>query len=265
MMGIINITPDSFSDGGQVVDTSSAIERAEKLLAQGVDILDLGAESTRPGAEAVDTKTELLRLEPVVQALRKKFPRVPLSVDTYKSKVAQVSIEAGADIINDIEGGRWEMTDDESPMAKVAAHLKCPLILMHRRKESDYNDFWPDLLSDLKKSIALALKAGVTPEQLWLDPGFGFGKTTQQNLQLVRNLEKICALGLPVMLGASRKSTLGKILNEENPLLREEGNEATSAWGIAQGCRMIRAHDFSRLRKIIMMADALRRGQNWHE
>jgi len=265
MMGIINITPDSFSDGGEVTDISSAISKAQSLIDQGADILDLGAESTRPGAAAISEENELSRLKPIIVALRKKFPRAPLSVDTYKSSVAKVAIELGADIINDIEGGRSDMKNNSSPMAKVAVQLKCPLILMHRRKEPNYKDFWPDLIDDLKKSVTSCLDAGIAPEQLWLDPGFGFGKTPQQNLMLVRNLEKITALGFPVMLGTSRKSTLGLVLNEKNPMYREEGNEVTATWGIAQGCHMIRAHDFSRLRKVIQMADALRRGQTWSE
>jgi dihydropteroate synthase len=265
MMGIINITPDSFSDGGEVTDISSAISKAQSLIDQGVDILDLGAESTRPGATTISEETELARLKPVIVALRKKFPQVPLSVDTYKASVAKTAIESGADIINDVEGARWEFSKDSSAMAKVAAQLKCPLILMHRRKDANYKDFWPELLSDLKLSLHLCLDAGIAPEQLWLDPGFGFGKTPQQNLMLVRNLEKITALGFPVMLGTSRKSTLGLVLNEKNPSSREEGNEVTATWGIAQGCHMIRAHDFSRLRKVIQMADALRRGQTWFE
>jgi dihydropteroate synthase len=265
MMGIINITPDSFSDGGEVTDISSAISKAQSLIDQGVDILDLGAESTRPGATTISEETELARLKPVIVALRKKFPQVPLSVDTYKASVAKIAIESGADIINDVEGARWEFSKNSSAMAKVAAQLKCPLILMHRRKDANYKDFWPEILSDLKLSINFCLDAGVAPEQLWLDPGFGFGKTPQQNLMLVRNLEKITALGFPVMLGTSRKSTLGLVLNEKNPSSREEGNEVTATWGIAQGCHMIRAHDFSRLRKVIQMADALRRGQTWSE
>ncbi len=265
MMGIINITPDSFSDGGEVTDIASALVRAQSLLDQGVDILDLGAESTRPGSQSISEEIELARLKPVIIALRKKFPRVPLSVDTYKSAVAQCAVENGADIINDVEGARWEVSGNSSAMAKVAAQLKCPLILMHRRKEANYKDFWPEMLSDLKLSVNFCLEAGVTPEQLWLDPGFGFGKTPQQNLMLVRNLEKITALGFPIMLGTSRKSTLGLVLNEKNPLQREVGNEVTATWGIAQGCHMIRAHDFSRLKKIIQMADALRRGQTWAE
>lgn len=265
MMGIINITPDSFSDGGEVTDIPSALQRAQSLINQGADILDLGAESTRPGSNAIAEEVELARLLPVIVAIRKKFPQLPLSVDTYKSAVAKKSIEAGVDIINDVEGARWEVKNHSSNMAKVAALLKCPLILMHRRKDPNYRDFWSELLNDLKVSINLCLEAGVAPEQLWLDPGFGFGKTPQQNLMLVRNLEKITALGFPVMLGTSRKSTLGLVLNEKNPVHREEGNEVTATWGIAQGCHMIRAHDFSRLRKIIQMADALRRGQTWSE
>jgi dihydropteroate synthase len=265
MMGILNITPDSFSDGGEALDVSSAIKKAEALVEQGVDILDLGAESTRPGAETVSEEKELSRLKPILEALRKKFPQLPLSIDTYKATVAKIAIESGVDIINDVEGARYEIKNGSSPMAQVAAQLKCPLILMHRRKDPIYGDFWHELIEDLKYSIQVSLEAGVAPEQIWLDPGFGFGKTPQQNLLMVRHCEKITALGFPVMLGTSRKSTLGLILKEKNPLNREEGNEATTTWGIAQGAHMIRAHDFSRLRKVIQTADALRRGQNWKE
>ena len=265
MMGIINITPDSFSDGGEVTNVSTAIKKAQSLIDQGVDILDLGAESTRPGATPLSEKTELERVKPIIAALRKNFPQVPLSIDSYKPNIAKVAIENGVDIINDVEGARWEVTENSSAMARVAVQLKCPLILMHRRKEANYKDFWSEIISDLKSSINFCLDTGVAPEQLWLDPGFGFVKTPQQNLMLVRNLEKVTALGFPVMLGASRKSTLGLVLNEKDSLQREEGNEVTATWGIAQGCHMIRAHDFSRLRKVIQMADALRRGQTWAE
>lgn len=264
LMGIINLTPDSFSDGGETPDASAALKKAEQLLNQGVDILDLGAESTRPGAQPVDAATEIRRLVPAVKALRQKFPRAALSVDTYKASVAQAGIEAGADIINDVEGGRYEVDAQGSPMARLCAQLNCPLILMHRRPAPiTTGDFWAILISEIKTSLAYARQAGLPLEQLWIDPGFGFGKTPQQNLWLVRNLEKIAALGFPVMLGTSRKSTLGLVLNEPNPLQREAANEAATTWAIARGCRMIRAHDFSRLAQVIKMADALKDSPHW--
>ena len=263
-MGIINITPDSFSDGGKIIDAASAIKKVEALIAQGVDIIDLGAESTRPGATPIDEATEIQRLLPVIKALREKFPKLALSVDTYKAAVAEVAINAGADMINDVEGARHQIDSQSSPMARICARLNCPLILMHRRAAAtDEKDFWPNFLSEIKTSVKLAHHAGIKPEQIWIDPGFGFGKTPNQNLLLVRNLEKISALGLPVLLGTSRKSTLGLVLNESDPLKREAGNEVTAAWGIAKGCRMIRAHDFSHLAAVIKMADTLKDSPNW--
>ncbi len=264
LMGIVNLTPDSFSDGGETLDAPAAIKRTELLLDQGVDIIDLGAESTRPGALPIDAATEVQRLLPVIKALREKFPKLAISVDTYKAAVAEAALKAGADLINDVEGGRHEIDDKGSPMARTCARLNCPLILMHRRTEIiEEKDFWLTLISEIKISLQLARQAGIPLEQLWVDPGFGFGKTPNQNLLLVRNLEKIAALGLPILLGTSRKSTLGLALNEPNPLKREAGNEVTAIWGIAKGCRMIRAHDFSHLGKVIKMADTLKDSPNW--
>ncbi len=262
-MGIMNLASDSFSDGGQLSDEASTLTRAEKLLADGADVLDLGAESTRPGATPVDATTELARLLPVVRALRRRFPQAALSVDTYKASVARACVEAGADLVNDVEGGRFEARPDESPMGSACAALRCPLILMHRRTQADYQDFWTEVLQDLRDSLRCARAAGMRPEQLWTDPGFGFGKTPAQNLMLVRDLAKITALGFPVLLGTSRKSTLGLVLGEADPLRRGPGNDATAVWGIAQGASMIRVHDAAALRPIVRMADALRHGPGW--
>jgi len=263
IMGIMNLAPDSFSDGGQLNDEAAALARAEKLLAEGADVLDLGAESTRPGATPVDAATELARLLPIVKALRRRFPQAALSVDTYKASVARACVEAGADLVNDVEGGRFEARPDESPMGSTCATLRCPLILMHRRTQADYEDFWPEVLQDLRLSLRCAQAAGMRAEQLWTDPGFGFGKTPAQNLMLVRDLAKIAALGFPVLLGTSRKSTLGLVLGEPDPLRRGAGNEVTAAWGIAQGASMIRVHDVAAIRPTVRMADALRHGPSW--
>jgi dihydropteroate synthase len=262
-MGIMNLAPDSFSDGGQLNDEAAALARAEKLLAEGADVLDLGAESTRPGATPVDAAPELARLLPIVKTLRRRFPQAVLSVDTYKAAVARAAVEAGADLVNDVEGGRFEARADESPMGSACARLRCPLILMHRRAQADYEDFWPELLQDLRGSLRCARAAGMPAEQLWTDPGFGFGKTPAQNLMLVRDLSKIAALGFPVLLGTSRKSTLGLVLGEADPLRRGPGNDVTAAWGIAQGASMIRVHDVAAIRSVIRMADALRHGPGW--
>ena len=263
IMGIMNLAPDSFSDGGQVHNEATALARAEKLLAEGADVLDLGAESTRPGAEPVDAPTELSRLLPIVKALRRRFPQAVLSVDTYKATVARACVEAGADLINDVEGGRFEARPDESPMGSVCAALRCPLILMHRRAQAAYEDFWTEVLQDLRTSLRCAQAVGMPKEQLWTDPGFGFGKTPAQNLMLVRDLSKIAALGFPVLLGTSRKSTLGLVLGEPDPLRRGVGNDVTAAWGVAQGASMIRVHDVAALRPVVRIADALRHGPRW--
>ena len=263
LMGIMNLAPDSFSDGGQLPTEAAALARAEQLLAEGADVLDLGAESTRPGATPLDAATELTRLLPVARAIRRRFPQAALSVDTYKPSVARACVEAGVDLVNDVEGGRFEARPDESPMGSACAQLRCPLILMHRRAQPDYEDFWTEVRHELRASLRAAQAAGMPAEQLWADPGFGFGKTPAQNLMLVRDLSKIAALGFPVLLGTSRKSTLGLVLGEPDPLRRGPGNEVTAAWGIAQGASMIRAHDVAALRPIVRMADALRHGPGW--
>lgn len=261
VMGIMNVTPDSFSDGGQLPDPDAVLRRAESLLAAGADVLDLGAESTRPGATPVSAQEESARLIPAIKALRRAFPQAALSVDTYKAAVAEAGIEAGADLVNDVEGARFEAAGEASPMAVVCARLRCPLILMHRRRQADYQDFWPEIIADLRGSLKLALGAGIPAHQLWTDPGFGFGKTHAQNLSLVRDLSKIAALGYPVLLGTSRKSTLGQVLDEPDPLRRGPGDVATAVWGIAQGCSMIRVHDVAAIRPVVRMADALRQGR----
>ncbi len=197
-MGILNVTPDSFSDGGLAASPEAAAERAEQLVAEGADILDLGAESTRPGAAPVDAATELARLLPAIAAIRRRLPAIPLSIDTYKASVAAACIEAGADVINDVEGGSHEADQAGSPMARTCARLGCPLILMHRRKEADYKEFWPEILTETSHLIQRARWAGLPPEQLWVDPGFGFGKTPAQNLQLQGNLDR------PELLGTAR-------------------------------------------------------------
>jgi dihydropteroate synthase len=263
IMAVMNLAPDSFSDGGQLPDADAATARAELLLSQGADVLDLGAESTRPGAQPVDAATELARLLPAVKALRRRFPQAALSVDTYKPEVARACVEAGADVVNDVEGGSFGATGDASPMAAACAALRCPLILMHRRARPDYADFWPELLADLRGSLRRALAAGVPPGQLWTDPGFGFGKTPAQNLMLVRDLAQVAALGYPVLLGTSRKSTLGLVLGEDDPLRRGPGNDVTAAWGVAQGASMVRVHDVAAIRPVLRMADALRRAPHW--
>ena len=261
LMGVLNVTPDSFSDGGRAFTPEAAAARAEALAQEGADVIDIGGESTRPGAQPVDADTELARLLPALREIRRRLPRLPLSIDTYRPETARACVEAGADIVNDVEGGRHGAGPEGSPMGAVCARLRCPLILMHRRREPDYADFWTELLGDLRDSIHRAHAEGVRPEQVWTDPGFGFGKTPAQNLLIVRELSKVAALGPPVLLGTSRKSTLGLVLGKDSPEDRHEGTAATGVWGVTQGCSMLRVHDVARMRPYVRMADAVRSGR----
>ncbi|MDE3084137.1 MAG: dihydropteroate synthase family protein, partial [Verrucomicrobiota bacterium] len=262
IMGILNVTPDSFSDGGQLPTPQAVVDRAGALLAAGADVLDIGGESTRPGAASLSAAEETDRVLPAVTAVRRAFRDAPISIDTYKAVVAEAVIRAGADIVNDIWGGTHGLTIEQrnhwtaaqrrgealpaalprSPMAAAAAALGCPLILMHNRPDRNYGDFLADVILDLCLSLALAREAGVPEHQIWLDPGFGFAKEPAQNLEVLKNLHRIVALGYPVMLGTSRKSTIGRVLGAPVDE-REVGTGATLAWGVQQGCAMVRVHD----------------------
>lgn len=261
-MGIINVTPDSFSDGGRWANPEAAAAQAERLVAEGADVVDLGAESTRPGASPVDAAEELGRLVPAIREIRRRLPDIPISADTRKREVARAAVEAGADLLNDVQGGaepdpRWPS------LGPVAAELGCPWILMHNRARPHGADLWGEVRAELGAAIARAEAAGVPRRQLWLDPGFGFGKTPAENLELVGRLERLTGLGLPVLLGTSRKSTLGKVLGEPDPARRGPGDAACAAWGISRGAAMIRVHDVAALVPVARMADALRRGRAW--
>jgi dihydropteroate synthase len=277
-MGILNVTPDSFSDGNQLTTSEAIWARAEQMIAEGAEVLDIGGESTRPGAEPVSSEAELARVLPAIEVVRRNQPDIPISIDTYKAEVAAAAILAGADMVNDVRGlthglpaaerNRWLGTApgapaaallEPTPMAVTVAALGCPVIVMHQRPAPDYQDFWPDLLRDLHLSLALAAAAGIPEHQLWLDPGFGFGKTVAQNLAVLRDLGKIVALGHPVLLGTSRKSTIGRVLGTE-VADRVDGTGATLVWGIQQGCAMVRVHDVAAMRRYVRMADAVRQG-----
>jgi dihydropteroate synthase len=272
-MGILNATPDSFSDGGQFPTPAAIVERARVLLDEGADILDLGGESTRPDAEPIDTLTELARVLPALTALRQNFPDAPISIDTYKPEVATAAIRAGADLVNDIWGAAHGFTAAQrraappprSPMAETVAQLRCPIILMHNRPDKNYADFWADLLADLRFSLALAHNAGIPAHQIWLDPGFGFAKSPAQNLAVLKNLSRVAALGHPVLLGTSRKSTLGQVLGGAPADDRLEATAATLVWGIQQGCAMVRLHEIAPHRRFLTTADAVKAGESWCE
>lgn len=262
-MGIVNLTPDSFSDGGKFSSSTAAVAQAQALVAAGADVLDLGAESTRPGHAPVSAEEEIARLLPALRAIRAALPEVPISVDTYKAEVAADAIAAGADILNDVWGGLHEAAGEISPMAQVAAQTGAPLILMHNRTEPVADAiFWETFLRELQHSVRLARAAGVPQRQIWLDPGFGFGKTPSQNLESLRALHLVVQLGFPVLLGTSRKSTLGLVLDAPVDR-RQPGNLATAVWGVQQGAAMLRVHDVAEVRAAVQMADALRTGLHW--
>lgn len=250
IMGILNATPDSFSDGGKYNGVERAIMRARELVAHGADILDIGGESTRPGAEKVTLEMELERVIPVIQAISKEV-QVPISIDTYKAEVAKQAIEAGAHIINDVWGAK---ADPDMPA--VAAKLQVPIILMQNRKERDYQQLIPDMISDLFESITLVKRAGVKDENIILDPGIGFAKTFEDNLKVMHQLEHFHTLGYPLLLGTSRKRFIGHVLDlpaEE----RMEGTGATVCLGIQKGCQIVRVHDVKEIARMAKMMDAM--------
>ncbi|WP_134685189.1 dihydropteroate synthase [Brevibacillus migulae] len=253
IMGILNVTPDSFSDGGRYVDLDQAVAHARELVAAGADILDIGGESTRPGSAPVEAAEELDRVIPVIRALAGEC-KVPLSIDTYKAEVADRAIEAGAHIINDVWGAK-----KDPRMAEVAAKWDVPIILMHNRDNMDYADFYTDFLHDLHESVKIAQDAGVKEDKIILDPGIGFAKTLDQNLETMRRLDELVALGYPVLLATSRKSMIGKVL--DLPVdQRVEGTAATVALGIERGCHMVRVHDVKEMKRVAKMMDAMLRG-----
>jgi dihydropteroate synthase len=275
VMGILNITPDSFSGDGLLAGASTetragrtasrtaidpveaAVSTARRMVEEGADILDIGGESTRPGHQAVDVEEERRRVVPVIAAVRSALPDTPLSVDTTKPAVAEAALAAGADLINDV----WGVGDDDS-VARLAADHGVPLVVMHNRTEARYTTFLPELIADLERAIERALALGVRWDDLIVDPGFGFGKTAEHNLELMRELRSLTMLGRPILLGASRKSTLGRVLGlpvEE----RLEATLATTALAISEGVDVVRVHDVAANVRAARMSDAIVRG-SWH-
>ncbi len=258
LMGVLNVTPDSFSDGGLFFDKEKAIAHGIRMVEEGADIIDIGGESTRPGSKPLELDEELRRVIPVIESLSKKVG-VPISIDTYKSAVAQRAIEAGAEIINDISALNFDPN-----LAQVAAKENTPLVLMHIRgtpetmqKNVYYESLLSEILHSLKDSIRMAESAGVDPRQIIVDPGIGFGKTVEDNLFIIKNLYEFRILGKPILLGTSRKSFIGKILNAEAGD-RLEGTLSSIAIGVLNGAHVIRSHDVLQTRKAIAVADAIR-------
>lgn len=252
IMGILNITPDSFSDGGRYAAREAAIDHAKRMVAEGADIIDIGGESTRPGSEKVTVEEELHRVIPIIEALREEV-NVPLSIDTYKAEVARQALGAGAHIINDVWGG---MADPD--MAVVAAEKQCPIIVTHNRNDMDYGHFMNDVIADVKEMIRALKDKGVEDSQIVLDPGIGFAKNYEHNLIMMKYLHDFTSLGYPVLLGTSRKTFIRRTLDLPVDDV-VEGTAATVVWGIAQGCDIVRVHDVHSIKRTVKMADAIAR------
>ena len=250
IMGILNVTPDSFSDGGKWNDMDQALKHTEAMIQESADILDIGGESTRPGHTPVGAQEEIERVLPVIEAVKKRFD-IPISVDTYKACVAEESLKHGADLINDIWGLKYD-----PQMAEVIANTGAACCLMHNRKEADYTDFMPDMLEDLKETVAIAKKAGIADDKICLDPGVGFGKTYENNLEAIHHVDQLLTLGYPVLLGTSRKSVIGLTL-ELPASERMEGTVATSVIGAMKGCAFVRVHDVRENARAIRMTEAV--------
>jgi len=260
LMGVLNVTPDSFSDGGLFLSGDAAVEHGRKMIEAGADIIDIGGESTRPGAQPVSAADELSRILPVIERLRAASD-VLISVDTYKSAVAREALSAGADLVNDISGFRA----DEA-MAELVAEAGCPVIIMHIKgtpRDMQQNPTYEHLISEiywwLADSIRLALDAGVAEDQVIIDPGIGFGKTADHNLQILGELRQFRSLGRPILVGASRKSFIGKLLDKP-PLERGWGTAAAVAAAILNGARIVRVHDVAEMHDVARVADAIRCG-----
>ena len=258
VMGILNVTPDSFSDGGLFFAHSNAIEHALEMLSQGARIIDIGGESTRPGAEPVSEQEELERVVPVIEGILEKAPEAILSIDTTKSRVADAAISAGAHIINDISGLGFD-----PEMAQVAAAHDAPLILMHIRgtpetmqSDTRYEDLQAELEAYFHERIELAVSAGIPRSQLVLDPGIGFGKSVEQNYQLVRDIPRLASLGFGILLGTSRKSFIGKLLDRPADE-RLMGTAASIACGVFLGAHILRVHDVAQMVDVIKVAETI--------
>lgn len=254
IMGILNVTPDSFSDGGSYTNVEIAVKHAKKMVEEGADIIDVGGESTRPGHKFVSIEEEIKRISPVIKTLKKNI-NIPISIDTYKSQVAEEGLKLGVDMVNDV----WGLTYDED-MANVIGKYDASVCIMHNQEGTDYDkDIIESIKEFLQNSIDKAIKAGVKKEKIVLDPGIGFGKTFEQNLEVLRRLNELKSLGYPILLGTSRKSVLGNIVGGE-PKDRIEATVATTVSGIRDGVEIVRVHDVKENLQAAKIADRLYRG-----
>ena len=250
IMGILNVTPDSFSDGGRYLSMDSALFHAQEMVDDGADILDVGGESTRPGHVMISEEEEICRTAEVIENLKKNFD-IPISIDTYKSRVAEVALAAGADLVNDIWGLKYD-----KDMAKVIAESGAACCLMHNRKEAVYSELVADVCADLAESVRLAEISGIGKERIMLDPGIGFGKTYEMNLEMLRRLGELKSMGYPILLGASRKSVIGLTLDLV-PEERLEGTLATTVVAVMNGCSFVRVHDVKENLRAVRMTEAI--------
>lgn len=252
VMGILNVTPDSFSDGGKYNGMDRALAHAKQMIDEGATIIDVGGESTRPGHVQITEDEEIARVTPVIERLKQEFA-VPVSIDTYKSRVAEAALQAGADLVNDIWGLKYD-----PKMAGVIAKYDVACCLMHNREKAEYTDFLTDFMTDMEECVTLAKKAGISEDKIILDPGVGFGKTYEMNLEIIDKMECLNKLGYPVLLGTSRKSVIGLTLDlpvEE----REEGTLVTTVYGVQKGCAFVRVHDVQKNLRAIRMTQAIMR------
>ncbi|HFI0716254.1 TPA: dihydropteroate synthase [Streptococcus suis] len=255
IMGILNVTPDSFSDGGNYNEVEAALVQVEKLLADGATVIDVGGESTRLGASFVSEEDEIARVVPIIRAIKENYDCL-VSIDTYKTGTARAALEAGADILNDVWAGLYD-----GEMLALAAEYKVPIILMHNQKEESYEDVVVEVKNFLAERVQAALDAGIAADQIWLDPGFGFSKNVQHNLDLLQGLEQITGLGYPVLFGISRKRVVDYLLGGNSlPTDRDQATAALSAWAVQKGCKMVRVHNVAANRDIVKVWDQLTKG-----
>lgn len=250
IMGILNVTPDSFSDGGKFNRIDAALRHAEEMIQDGADIVDIGGESTRPGHTKISEEEEIARVVPVIEAVKSRFD-VPVSIDTYKSKVTEAALNAGADLVNDIWGFKYD-----HKVAELTAQYGASCCLMHNRQEPIYQNFLEDVVQDMKVCVQIAKDAGVSDDKIILDPGVGFGKTYHMNLDIIHHVDVLHTLGFPILLGTSRKSVIGQTL--DLPVdQRVEGTLATTVIGVMKGCAFVRVHDVKENKRVIQMTEAV--------
>lgn len=250
VMGILNVTPDSFSDGGKYNHLDAALFHTEEMLRDGADIIDIGGESTRPGHTVITDEEEIARVTPVIQAVKSRFD-VPVSIDTYKGKVTEAALQAGADLVNDI----WGFKHDKK-VADLTAKYGAACCLMHNRHEAVYENFLDDMVRDMEECVRIAREAGVGDDRIILDPGVGFGKTYEMNLEAIHHVDVLHRLGFPILLGTSRKSVIGLTLNLPADQ-RVEGTMVTTVIGVMKGCAFVRVHDIKENKRAIQMTEAI--------